>query len=101
MSAVDMMAYTADEIERVLRVGFDMARQRRTVPTWERKIRVFGNWFLNFVLHRDVVSLEARVAPRAAFEEFASRPKPAADSAPAAAAPATTAAPAKVAVPVK
>ncbi len=71
------------------------------VPTWERKIRVFGNWFLNFVLHRDVVSLEARVAPRAAFEEFASRPKPAADSAPAAAAPATTAAPAKVAVPVK
>lgn len=45
------------------------------VPMWERKIRVFGNWILNFLLHRDIVSLEARVAPRAAFEEFAARPK--------------------------
>ena len=74
------------------------------VPTWERKVRVFGNWFLNFLLHRDVVSLEARDTPRAAFEEFASRPKPAADAAsaaPAKAAPAKAAAPAKVAVPAK
>jgi NADH dehydrogenase len=45
------------------------------VPMWERKIRVFGNWILNFLLHRDIVSLEARVAPRAAFEAFAARPK--------------------------
>ncbi len=45
------------------------------VPTWERKIRVFGNWIFNFLLHRDIVSLEARIAPRAAFEEFAARPK--------------------------
>lgn len=45
------------------------------VPTWERKIRVFGNWIFNFLLHRDIVSLEARVTPRAAFEEFAARPK--------------------------
>lgn len=52
------------------------------IPTWERKIRVFGNWFLNFFLGRDAVSIEARSYPRAAFEEFASRPK-----APAAAAP--------------
>ncbi|MEO9104208.1 MAG: NAD(P)/FAD-dependent oxidoreductase [Terrimesophilobacter sp.] len=45
------------------------------VPSWERKIRVFANWFLNFLLHRDIVSLEARVTPRAAFAEFAARPK--------------------------
>jgi NADH:quinone reductase (non-electrogenic) len=46
------------------------------IPMWERKIRVFGNWFLNFLLHRDIASLEARVTPRAVFEEFAARPKP-------------------------
>ena len=45
------------------------------IPTWERKIRVFGDWILNFFLGRDTVSLMARIAPRAAFEEFASRPK--------------------------
>jgi NADH dehydrogenase len=45
------------------------------MPTWERKIRVFGNWILNFLLTRDTVSIQARVTPRAAFEEFASRPK--------------------------
>ncbi len=45
------------------------------VPMWERKIRVFGNWFMNFLLRRDIVSLEDRIAPRAAFEEFAARPK--------------------------
>lgn len=45
------------------------------MPMWERKIRVFGGWILNFFLGRDTVSLQARVTPRAAFEEFASRPK--------------------------
>lgn len=45
------------------------------IPMWERKIRVFGNWILNFLLRRDLVALEARSNPRAAFEEFASRPK--------------------------
>ena len=45
------------------------------IPTWERKIRVFVVWFLNFFLRRDVVSLEARRFPRASFEEFAARPK--------------------------
>ena len=45
------------------------------IPMWERKIRVFANWILNFGLRRDIVSLEARVAPRAMFEEFAARPK--------------------------
>lgn len=50
------------------------------IPMWERKIRVFGNWVLNFLLRRDLVSLEDRVTPSAAFEEFAARPKPAAKS---------------------
>lgn len=45
------------------------------IPMWERKIRVFGNWILNFLLRRDMVALEARSNPRAAFEEFAVRPK--------------------------
>ena len=45
------------------------------IPMWERKVRVFGNWILNFLLRRDLVAIEARTAPRAAFEEFASRPK--------------------------
>jgi NADH dehydrogenase len=45
------------------------------IPMWERKIRVFGNWILNFLLRRDTVSLEARIHPRAVFVEFAARPK--------------------------
>ena len=69
------------------------------IPMWERKIRVFVNWGLNFVLRRDIVSLEAREVPRASFEAFASRPKPQVAAAPAAAAsvkaPAPTPAPAK------
>ena len=47
------------------------------IPMWERKIRVFSNWILNFLLHRDMLGIIARSEPRAAFEEFASRPKPA------------------------
>lgn len=45
------------------------------IPMWERKIRVFSNWILNFFLRRDIVSLEARERPREYFAEFASRPK--------------------------
>ena len=45
------------------------------IPMWERKIRVFGNWILNFLLGRDTVSLESRIHPRASFVEFAARPK--------------------------
>jgi NADH dehydrogenase len=45
------------------------------IPTWERKIRVFVVWILNFFLRRDIVSLQARIHPRAAFQEFAARPK--------------------------
>lgn len=61
------------------------------VPMWERKIRVFTNWILNFLLRRDIVSLEDRVIPRAAFEAFASRPKPAVAEKPAAEKPAAKA----------
>ena len=50
------------------------------IPMWERKIRVFGDWFLNFFLRRDIVSLEDRVTPSAEFEKFAARPNPAAKS---------------------
>jgi NADH dehydrogenase len=71
------------------------------IPTWERKIRVFANWFLNFALRRDGVGIIARDQPRASFEEFASRPKPATEAKPAvaaaAAAPAKAPARAKVA----
>jgi NADH dehydrogenase len=45
------------------------------MPMWERKVRVFANWIVNFFFKRDMVSLEARLVPRGAFEEFASRPK--------------------------
>jgi NADH:ubiquinone reductase (H+-translocating) len=45
------------------------------IPMWERKIRVFANWALNFLFRRDVVSLEATEDPRAIFAEFAARPK--------------------------
>jgi len=56
------------------------------VPMWERKIRVFTNWGLAALLGRDSVGIIARSHSRAAFEEFASRPKPpAAETAPAAA----------------
>ncbi len=55
------------------------------MPSWERKWRVIWGWVLNFFLGRDIVSLAATLHPRAAFDEFASRPKPAAEAAPPAA----------------
>jgi NADH dehydrogenase len=48
------------------------------MPSFERKFRVVGGWWNNFWLGRDIVSLSARETPRVAFEEFASRPAPAA-----------------------
>ena len=44
------------------------------VPGWERKWRVLVNWVLNFLLGRELASLEASTHPRAAFEE-AVRPR--------------------------
>ncbi len=49
------------------------------IPTWERKWRVFGGWVGHFFLGRDVVNIEAVQEPKAIFQEFASRPKPAAE----------------------
>lgn len=46
------------------------------MPMWERKWRVFGDWWNQFWLGRDIVELSAREQPRLAFETFASRPKP-------------------------
>ncbi|GAA4267704.1 NAD(P)/FAD-dependent oxidoreductase [Frondihabitans peucedani] len=51
------------------------------MPSWERKIRVVTGWANNAVLGRDIASLDNVTTPRAAFEEFASRPKPAAPAA--------------------
>ena len=45
------------------------------IPFWDRKIRVFGNWFLNFFLRRDLVGIPDRDVPRAAFDKWAARPK--------------------------
>jgi NADH dehydrogenase len=45
------------------------------MPMWERKIRVFGEWIINFLTRRDTVGIPARDTPRAAFEEFAARPR--------------------------
>lgn len=45
------------------------------MPMWERKVRVFGEWIINFLTRRDLVGLPDRGNPRAAFEEFALRPK--------------------------
>ena len=52
------------------------------MPTWERKIRVIGNWVLNLFLGRDYASLQAVETPRVAFETYASRPRPAAPAEP-------------------
>jgi NADH dehydrogenase len=52
------------------------------MPMWERKIRVFGEWIINFLTRRDLVGIPSRDTPRAAFEEFAARPKAAGAAAP-------------------
>ncbi len=74
------------------------------MPTWERKFRVFGDWTGQMFLCREIVSLSATQAPRAAFEEFASRPAGAVKAAPkkpAAKKPAAKKAAAKKAAPKK
>ncbi len=44
------------------------------MPTWERKLRVFGDWTGGFFLRREIASL-ALGRPRAVFQEYALRPK--------------------------
>jgi NADH dehydrogenase len=53
------------------------------MPTWERKWRVLWGWWHNVWLDRDIVNLEKVQQPHAFFQEFASRPRPAAEAAPA------------------
>ncbi|GAA1531775.1 FAD-dependent oxidoreductase [Microbacterium ginsengiterrae] len=53
------------------------------MPTWERKWRVLWGWWHNLWLGRDLVNLQTVQNPRYIFEEFAARPRPAADAAPA------------------
>ena len=50
------------------------------MPTWERKLRVFGDWIGGFFLGRDIAEISDREQPRQAFETFASRPKPKVDA---------------------
>ncbi|WP_413318860.1 NAD(P)/FAD-dependent oxidoreductase [Agrococcus sp. 1P02AA] len=50
------------------------------MPMWERKWRVFGDWWAQFWLGRDIVEISDREQPRVAFETFASRPKPPVDA---------------------
>ncbi|WP_144795772.1 NAD(P)/FAD-dependent oxidoreductase [Microbacterium paludicola] len=53
------------------------------MPTWERKWRVLWGWWHNLWLGRDLVNLQTVQNPRYIFEEFAARPRPAADASPA------------------
>src|SRR5690606_32268050 len=50
------------------------------MPMWERKLRVFGDWWSQFWLGRDFAELSDRERPREAFETYASRPKPKVDA---------------------
>jgi NADH dehydrogenase len=44
------------------------------VPMWERKARVFTNWFVHLFWGRDFSSVRRVQRPREFFEEFATRP---------------------------
>ncbi|KAB1647386.1 NAD(P)/FAD-dependent oxidoreductase [Pseudoclavibacter sp. CFCC 14310] len=46
------------------------------IPMWERKFRVFGDWWHQMWIGRDLATTSHGVEPRAFFEEFASRPRP-------------------------
>ena len=44
------------------------------LPTWERKLRVFGDWTGSFLLGRDMTPTVDDMEPRRFFQEFAVRP---------------------------
>jgi NADH dehydrogenase len=44
------------------------------MPTWERKIRVVSGWVWNFILGRDLVSIEQVRNPRLFFSTWATKP---------------------------
>lgn len=47
------------------------------MPTWERKLRVFGDWAEQLFIRRDIVTLQRVQQPRDFFTEYAARPRPA------------------------
>lgn len=47
------------------------------MPTWERKLRIFGDWTGGLILGKDVTSTHELERPKAFFQKFAIRPKPA------------------------
>ena len=51
------------------------------IPMFERKARVFTNWLLHFFWGRDFSSVRRVQKPREFFEEFATKPAPAAKKA--------------------
>lgn len=51
------------------------------MPTFERKVRVFGGWITESLLGRDFVSIIELRDPQAYFRRWAVRPKPKADEA--------------------
>ncbi|ASR34604.1 NADH dehydrogenase [Prauserella marina] len=44
------------------------------IPTWNRKVRVLGDWLVGMPFGHDVVDFGSREAPRGAFEEAARKP---------------------------
>ncbi len=44
------------------------------MPTWERKLRIFGDWTGGLILGKDVSSTPETMRPKAFFEKFAKRP---------------------------
>ena len=46
------------------------------MPMWERKLRVIGDWVLQFLVGRDTTTIALRETPNAYFQAFASRPAP-------------------------
>lgn len=45
------------------------------LPTWERKLRVFGDWTANALLGRDLTPTIEGTEPKRFFQEFAAKPK--------------------------
>lgn len=50
------------------------------MPTWERKLRIFGDWTAGLILGKDVTSTHELERPKAFFQKFAIRPKPKAET---------------------
>ncbi|MCI1207737.1 MAG: NAD(P)/FAD-dependent oxidoreductase [Microbacteriaceae bacterium] len=49
------------------------------IPTWDRKIRVFGDWIDEILVGRDLSTIRPVEHPKAFFRKYASCPRPAAE----------------------